>query len=144
MTLLLKNKTNKATNDDYLTSNIFLFHLLIYSLRDEGILLEIIGIYRSLQSLLFPFFLFASFSYIMKDALGFQTLIDSKVPELKNHLLSDLAAILFKCPTRHLIYMHVESAKSFKNQFICFSLNACHLKFAYSLINKCMIFTKHL
>ena len=144
MTLLLKNKTNKTTNDDYLTSNIFLFHLLIYSLRDEGILLEIIGTFRSLQSLLFPFFLFASFSYIMKDALGFQTLIDSKVPELKNHLLSDLAAILFKCHMRHLMYMYVESAKSFQNQFICFSLNACHLKFAYSLINKCMIFTKHL
>ena len=50
---------NKTTNDDYLTSNIFLFHLLIYSLRDEGILLEIIGTFRSLQSLLFAFFLFA-------------------------------------------------------------------------------------
>ena len=74
---------NKTTNDDYLTSNIFLFHLLIYSLRDEGILLEIMmGPYRSLQPLLFAFVLFASFSYT-KDALGFQTLIDSKVPKTR-------------------------------------------------------------
>ena len=74
---------NKTTDDDYLTSNIFLFHLLIYSLRDEGILLEIMmGPYRSLQPLLFAFVLFASFSYI-KDALGFQTLIDSKVPKTR-------------------------------------------------------------
>ena len=73
-------------------------------------MLEIIGTFRSLQSLLFPFFLFASFSYIMKDALGFQTLIDSKVSELKIHLLSDLAATMFKFHMRHLMYMFVESA----------------------------------
>ena len=78
-------------------------------------MLEIMmGPYRSLQPLLFAFFLFASFSYI-KDALGFQTLIDSKVPELKIHLLSDLGAILFKFHMRHLMYKYDESAKSFQN-----------------------------
>ena len=61
---------NKTTDDDYLTSNIFLFHLLIYSLRDEGILLEIIGTYRSLQSLLFAF-LFIRFFFVYKGCIRF-------------------------------------------------------------------------
>ena len=45
---------NKTTYDDY--STIFLFHPLIYSLGDEGILLEIMPPYRSHKILSIPFF----------------------------------------------------------------------------------------
>ena len=77
---------NKTTDDDYLTSNIFLFHLLIYGLRDEGILLEIIGTYRSLQSLLFAF-LFIRFFFVYKGGIRFPDTDRQQSSENENHLL---------------------------------------------------------
>ena len=74
---------------------------MIYSLRDEGILLEIMGPYRSLRSLLFAFFLFASFSCI-KDALGFQQggahdLAKFRVPMIHRFMTSHPVAKLLLC-----------------------------------------------
>ena len=96
-------------------------------------------LYRSLQPLLFAFLFF-----VYKGRVRFPDTDRQQSSETR-----ELFALGFSSYTVQMswdiwsTYMLNQPQTAFQNQF-CFSLNACHLKFAYSLINKCMIFTEHL